>query len=1354
MSAATSSPRSIENQSPNLSAFKAQSYSDPFLPNPSNSDEQLPLGPHSDLATVNLSELENQHPNAELPGEGFNNRSFPVSPNNLYLPGGSEGGPTHTRPNTNPQSNVHSPTSNQDFLSPSDYAENGYSDFSSLGSPETDNPFFLEPEFGIHPELEPLTLPISEVHEHRIPQEPTGLNNEQNLETTTLTASQLLSPGLTNTPSPPSDGHNIHLASMSGGRDKLHRPSRMDIPAHRFQQTPTLTTTSPCSDTLEVNNFSHSDRPTSPIVKVSSYTRGDSPARNYGLTDRRSDRRGRPTLSSSHLAPTDNKHEYEYDDTDDSHYVGSHYRSISVPPLSLRAEDGSWVANSSTGASGLDPASRGDIYVPSPKEMIEQQKREQKNADVEQWLSVSEVKSDVEDNGASGRKPRRRNKLVTLRRRAKSTGDPVATHQQFFDDSKIPGPGVLIDEDSGLEDIEDDNDSDVSSKLPETPPAKVNLDSRDEPPEGGYFPPVTNDDENQNTEPLPRQFIRPRPWQDPFRNPHIGDTRDQPTSSNAAMARFGRAAENIETASRAATWGTTRRMSESDIRSLHASNGSFNPSGVDKEKKHTRRNSIFKHTNKLLPKRSNSSAKRKLAESAQQQSSTESVDKPKSKDTREGGLGSSALPQRKPSFTRSPRSPSTTGGAVWAMTGQIAAVGGGGPVAVSSPNSSSSPWKNNFIMRRSRSKSDLPKISKSPGSGGLLELITNFGGPPVPTLASPLQDKALAPSPLSGRGLNDDDEDEDDEDEQMGDKGVTMDFTVRADPIVPTLEGFKTQIQQLNPRLKSPALIERFAQEQLRRYKRLIDLKLQHVQAVKMQNCTSGKHCFEQGGEATMLPPRISSKDPDSTYAQFQVTTSADPDEDMSGFGEGTVTAALFPHGVPLPPVKRLPAQFECSLCFKVKAFQKPSDWTKHVHEDVMPFTCTFPNCTEPKSFKRKADWVRHESERHRQLEWWACNMQDCSHRCYRKDNFVQHLVREHKMPEPKAKSSRVRGSGNNKGAAKKTDNQQSSAHDQGVDQVWKLVEECHHNNPKKPQDEACRFCGNICNSWKKLSVHMAKHMEQIAMPVLSLVKQRTICADTLISPIEIGSYPPLPKVGNGQSPAMSPLPGTTPYQNSFQSDQATNANLGHSTFGTSTAQNAESYTATQSPSLADHLQMHAVQNELTAVSLGMGGRSISAGGQSYNLSPYSQSASPSVSEQQSVYPVTTRASQQFNSHHASATYPPPYNAMSRRLELPISDIAQSPVGATAYDLTAAAAVSNTTAYDTQQHIYTSPVENAGYVYQQSQGGMRPSGALHYNNVTAPVQYPVVSGPNGGPAGQVESYGQHRDDPYQYQNQG
>lgn len=64
------------------------------------------------------------------------------------------------------------------------------------------------------------------------------------------------------------------------------------------------------------------------------------------------------------------------------------------------------------------------------------------------------------------------------------------------------------------------------------------------------------------------------------------------------------------------------------------------------------------------------------------------------------------------------------------------------------------------------------------------------------------------------------------------------------------------------------------------------------------------------------------------------------------------------------------------------------------------------------------------------------------------------------------------------------------------------MVERCRQDTTKQPKDEPCRFCGNICTSWKKLTVHLAKHMEQISMPILTLVEQRVLNADSVISPV------------------------------------------------------------------------------------------------------------------------------------------------------------------------------------------------------------------------------------------------------------
>jgi hypothetical protein len=106
-----------------------------------------------------------------------------------------------------------------------------------------------------------------------------------------------------------------------------------------------------------------------------------------------------------------------------------------------------------------------------------------------------------------------------------------------------------------------------------------------------------------------------------------------------------------------------------------------------------------------------------------------------------------------------------------------------------------------------------------------------------------------------------------------------------------------------------------------------------------------------------------------------------------------------------MPPVERLPAEFECPLCFKTKKIYKPSEWTKHVNEDIQPFVCTFQECRDVKGFRRNADWFRHETERHRHLESWVCDLGDCRHTCFRKDNFAQHLVREHKIGEPQRRA-------------------------------------------------------------------------------------------------------------------------------------------------------------------------------------------------------------------------------------------------------------------------------------------------------------------------------------------------------------
>ncbi len=933
-----------------------------------------------------------------------------------------------------------------------------------------------------------------------------------------ISGSQLLSPQLTS-PSPPEvEGRAlippqpITASTGMGQLGKKRTVESLQVSTNSLALAPAPSGGSP------------NQRPISPSVVVTSHTRGDSPARPNFPRARSTSKRGRE--SNLH-------HSY-----DDKHSSASHSPRLSpidntisrlMPPDPFETDGHDHTQE----RYGVDPDQRGTEQVATVNEVAEQRQLHKKNAEVEDWLSKSETGSVADEFDYQSRRRGRRD-----RPRAHSTGIRVDTvGLPVYSDRNIPGPGILIDEDSQDEYSEDDSailtGSEMSAVIADSPPVSEEK-LKDGDISQSYFPPLEDDDvPPEQREPLTKQFFRKSPWQDPVRGPVRNDTRNQPPSSNSAATRFNQEAAKWETASRAATWGTRRRLSESEVSAIVDGSRVRHLSLAKRGRE--RGNTLLNKARGLIPRRSNSNIKK----------GNESPTKSKGPDlqapSRQNTGGSMKPVSRissfgKPKVPKSP--PLDTSGAFRAKTGNLAAVGQDTTSTVDPSFPKSEGLRSPFqILRKVRSKSDVGK-SPSKAAPGLGELFTMHGGPPMPTLASPAQTHQMIISHATSEHRAMDDED--DEDDLIDDVGIKMDFKIRAENIIPNYEGFKVHARQLNPRLE-PYLIDRVGQEQVRRYKKLIDNKIKHIKAVQVaRKCVSGKHCFGLGGEATLLPPRVSAKDPDATCAQFQVTNPTNEDIDDTAFEEGVVTPALFPLGIPLPPVKRLPAEFECTLCFRVKKFQKPSDWTKHVHEDIQPFSCTFPNCNEPKSFKRKADWVRHENERHRRLEYWKCNVSECSHICYRKDNFVQHLVREHKKTEPKVKS---RGSGSSK-----NNPQGGNSWHPEENEVWRLVDSCRFETSNKPRDEPCRFCGNVCSSWKKLSVHMGKHMEQIAMPVLELINLKEVAPDTVISPIE-QTYQQ--NIGSGT--AMGPImansvehqPSLSPYTVSAQSYR--NSSAGHS---------------------------------------------------------------------------------------------------------------------------------------------------------------------------------------------------------------
>jgi len=98
-------------------------------------------------------------------------------------------------------------------------------------------------------------------------------------------------------------------------------------------------------------------------------------------------------------------------------------------------------------------------------------------------------------------------------------------------------------------------------------------------------------------------------------------------------------------------------------------------------------------------------------------------------------------------------------------------------------------------------------------------------------------------------------------------------------------------------------------------------------------------------------------------------------------------------------------------------------------------------------------------------------------------------------MPEPKVKTQKAAGKKN--GDSSRV----------GVDRVWQIVDSCHQETTTLPSSEKCRFCGQGCSTWKKLTVHLARHMETISLPVLDLIR------DDAVIPVTKGQrrHMPLP---------------------------------------------------------------------------------------------------------------------------------------------------------------------------------------------------------------------------------------------------
>ncbi|KAL2891331.1 Zinc finger C2H2 type [Ceratocystis lukuohia] len=597
--------------------------------------------------------------------------------------------------------------------------------------------------------------------------------------------------------------------------------------------------------------------------------------------------------------------------------------------------------------------------------------------------------------------------------------------------------------------------------------------------ENKYVPGQTYiDPNNAHLDPTDIKIIRDQPrWEDGPKFHAIEYNRTAPESSKEAMERYRQLLDNNSVLSLAVTVGTTiQHENPSDIENGELLNGNlFKRLHLHKRAKSV--NYVFQGFQNIMRNpNTTGNSKRSLHSNDD-----------------EGSGSSSGTPTESEARSRSPlhvgRSSSqkkTTPniGTIFANVGGSAAVIGSTHTRHGSINGPLAPLNksslNGLIRRRGYSVSG---ESRSSESSGLVDLLRKNGGPPVATLGTqtPLPPTQIAtstqlptsiPAPNTTPEINhgsDDSSDDDivDDDEE---NSLVDDFAAIT---TPSIDGFRDQFKMLNPDIlpENEFMIDRVSHQQEQRYKTLVNNRIAHT---KLGNrCRNGENCINQGKSITSVVSKSKSAKSGGVLAEDEMHTNT-----------VMITRHKFPNGIPKPMADRVPAVFECHLCFQKKPFHKPSDWTKHVQEDISPFTCTWRECKEPKIFKRKADWVRHENEGHRHLEWWTCNVDDCSHTCYRRDNFLQHLVREHKYSEPQYKTKIQI----NKYGAK--------------DPTVRCAIACHHETEKLPESEPCRFCNKTFPTWKKLTVHMAKHMEQISLPIINLAAQRDVDENTVISPL------------------------------------------------------------------------------------------------------------------------------------------------------------------------------------------------------------------------------------------------------------
>lgn len=549
-----------------------------------------------------------------------------------------------------------------------------------------------------------------------------------------------------------------------------------------------------------------------------------------------------------------------------------------------KAEIEDWLTNASRGG-GKDPRTKSASSGVRPGGLVVKAKRSRAKS----FTDCKAKEPPKVDPGAAALVVMPGGSSVGNFTRALATG--VIADDSSDDDSSVASSWV----ECSLDDLDDDESMNTS----EAPPTGEDLKKSE----------LEAEEEQRRLEndpaflPKPRQFYSSHPWNDTIAPVMRGAgiaVQNQPHTANAAMMKFQNYAENIETASRVATFGSqasrSRRPSSGDPDKAFVETGllgrlSF---GRDKDKErefgHQRGPSLWGHRVKNSLKRGFSNAGDNKGKEIEGEVDGES-----------SGLGDAGVLGRKrggstassiaSSIASGPFGPpkqtrSWAKGSLMVDTSSafahMAGIGAGiGKSSAHAPSKTASPEKRTAMganvireaLRRPRSRSELGASSKLyKPSFGIVGLLGQYGGPPALPIKSPVgsgnssagaklkssfsfgdesrlrgivdaKQLIIPPGPHQHDRYNDDDDDENEPAPVAASRGPAPETKLPKLNITPNMEGFAAHIRERTPKLH-PKLMDRIVYEQAKRYKKLVEHRQKHLAAIKNGGrCLNGSQC-------------------------------------------------------------------------------------------------------------------------------------------------------------------------------------------------------------------------------------------------------------------------------------------------------------------------------------------------------------------------------------------------------------------------------------------------------------------------------------------------------------------------------